>query len=93
MTDEIKPGDMVQLRSGGPNMSVARIAPASFASCAFAGRVRIHVGTAEIASTISELDLRRYCCRDSTRTCANCDFKFDLLKRCRHAGRISSTSV
>jgi uncharacterized protein YodC (DUF2158 family) len=25
MTDEIKPGDMVQLWSGGPNMSVARI--------------------------------------------------------------------
>lgn len=93
MTDEIKPGDMVQLRSGGPNMSVARIAPASFASCAFAGRVRIHVGAAEIASTISERDLRRYCFRDSACTSAICDFKFEILKRCRHAVRTSSTNV
>lgn len=25
MTDDTKPGDMVQFKSGGPNMSVARI--------------------------------------------------------------------
>jgi uncharacterized protein YodC (DUF2158 family) len=86
---------MTQLKSGGPNMSVARIEDGDAvlnARCSWLDDNKKQTRTFPIA-LFSELDLRRYCCRDSACTRAICDFKFETLKRCRHTGRISSTSV